>query len=59
MTDAALLTVDQVAEILGMSTKFVRQRAHAGEIRYARLGDRMRFRPEDVDDYVASRLEQS
>jgi excisionase family DNA binding protein len=50
-----LLSVDAVAELLGMSPRWVYQQAQSGRLGHVRLARRaIRFRQEDVDAFVAS-----
>lgn len=55
MTEA-LLTVPDVAALLQMTPRHVRLAANKGEIRVARFGKVMRFRPQDITAYVAARV---
>jgi excisionase family DNA binding protein len=48
------LTTEQVAEILNVSRDTVRRRRRDGSLRAARVGQLLRFAPEDVRAYVAS-----
>lgn len=48
-----LLTKDQVGKILGRSGDWVSRQANAGEIGYVRIGQSLRFRVSDVEEYLA------
>lgn len=52
----ALLSVSQVAELLGMSESWVRKRTEKNEIKHVRLGGAIRYRAEDIENYVASNV---
>ena len=57
----ALLTLDQVAEMLGVSKAWVRDHAtrRFPRIPVVRFGDRrglLRFRPEDIEGFIKSNL---
>jgi hypothetical protein len=57
----ALLTLDQVAEMLGVSKAWVRDHAtrRSPRIPVVRFGDRrglLRFRPEDIEGFIKSNL---
>jgi predicted DNA-binding transcriptional regulator AlpA len=59
----ALLTLDQVAAQLGMSKAWVRDHAtrRTPRIPVVRFGDRravLRFRPQDVEQFINSNLER-
>jgi excisionase family DNA binding protein len=47
-----LLTVEQVAAILGMRKSWVYERTLRGEIPCVKLGALLRFDPEDISRYV-------
>jgi excisionase family DNA binding protein len=49
-----LLTDDELAELLGMSTRWVGDRARAGEIPHIRLGRFRRYRRADIDAWIES-----
>lgn len=51
MTDR-LLTVDDVCGLVGLGPEAVRRAVRRGDLRAARLGGRLRFRPEWIDAYV-------
>jgi hypothetical protein len=51
-----LLTTEEVAGCLGRSTRWVRERAKAGDLPWIRLDSGpLAFRPEDVQAFAASR----
>jgi excisionase family DNA binding protein len=52
-----LFTVDEAAEYLRVSRRQVYKLVRAGEIRGYRVGERLRFRPQDVDVYLEQRRE--
>ena len=52
MDPEAILTAEQVAEILQMSEAFVLAEARAGKLVCVRLGRKVRFRYRDVMDYI-------
>ena len=57
MTD--LLTPEQAAKRLHVSTKLLRRLRRQGDIRYIAITDRkIRYRPEDCEDYLESRVRQ-
>ena len=49
-----LLTVEQVAERLGTSVRFVRRLVFERRIAYRKLGNYVRFHPDDLAEYVAA-----
>jgi excisionase family DNA binding protein len=49
-----LLTVSEVAERVGLSTKAVRRAIERGELPASKLCGRIRVRPEDVDEWIES-----
>ena len=53
-----LLTVDDVAERLGVTKDWVWAQARAGRIPHVRLGRYRRFREEAIEEWLAS-LEKS
>jgi excisionase family DNA binding protein len=52
-----LLTPEQVAKLLNMSPRWVRDHAtrRSPRIRAVNLGSRMRFRPRDVEEFIRER----
>ena len=54
-----LLTVDQVAQRLGVSKDWVWAQARAGLIPHVQLGRYRRFREEALDQWLREREEQS
>ena len=54
-----LLTVEQVAERLGVSKDWVWAQARAGLIPHIQLGRYRRFREEALDEWMREREEQS
>lgn len=61
LDDSVLLDTVQVAQLLKMSTFFV-VRHSAGKVsptlRYMKVGNRLRFRPSDVQDFITSRAKK-
>jgi excisionase family DNA binding protein len=52
-----LLTIDEVADYLGVSTRTVRRLVALRAIAFVRINRQLRFRLSDVDAYVESQLE--
>ena len=50
-----LLSVRQVASFLGMSTDFIYTTVK-NHVPYLKIGGALRFRKEDIDRYIASRV---
>lgn len=50
------LEVDQAAEYLGVSPRFIRRLVHDRRVPFLRLGRHIRLRPEDLDAYVEAGL---
>jgi excisionase family DNA binding protein len=50
-----LLTVDDTAAYLRVSRRQVYKLVSCGELRTVRVGERLRFRPADVDEYLDRR----
>lgn len=51
LADVALLSVDEVAIVLGVSRKIVDQHIHAGELLGVRVGNSRKFRLSDIRDF--------
>ena len=53
-----LLKVPQVSEILGVPDSWIYGRVHAGTLPfpYLKIGSYLRFRPEDIEDYIENGL---
>lgn len=51
-----LLTVDEVADLENVSSKTIRRRIAAGELRALRNGRSLRIRPQDLRAYRLMRL---
>lgn len=49
-----LLDIETAAECLNISPRSVADHVRAGRIRHARIGKHIRFRPEWLDEYVAT-----
>jgi excisionase family DNA binding protein len=47
-----LLSPKQVAKLLQMSERWVRQQASQGHMPCVRLGKMLRFRPDDLQEYI-------
>ena len=47
-----LLTVNELAQTLKVSRGSVYKLVNSGEVRAVRVGERLRFRPSDVDSYL-------
>lgn len=59
MSGPVLLTPDEAAKRLHISDKTLRRIRQQGHIRYVALTERkIRYRPEDCDAYVASRIRE-
>lgn len=57
MTDAlALLSPDDVCEILGVRKSWLYDAVQAGEIPHVRLKKRLRFRRSDIESYIDARV---
>lgn len=52
MTDRSLLNVDQTAEFLGVSTRFVRQLAYERRVDHFKVGKLLRFDSADLDRWL-------
>ena len=50
----ALLNVDQAAERLGTSVRFVRRLVHERRIAYTKLGQHVRIEETDIDAFIAA-----
>jgi len=61
MTQTVLLNTKQAAQSLGVSAAFLERDRWAGaKVPYIQLGTRsIRYRREDLDSYIASRLKRS
>jgi excisionase family DNA binding protein len=47
-----LLTVEDVAHCLGMTTAWVYRKVKIGELPHIRIGNRIRFRTSDLDQWL-------
>jgi excisionase family DNA binding protein len=54
-----LLNIEQAADYLNASVRFVRDRRRDGHIRAVKLGGLLRFDPNDLDAYIESCREPS
>ncbi len=48
----SLLTIAELARLLGIGRTTVYRLVNTGELRAVRVGERLRFRPEDVNTYL-------
>ena len=53
MTTKHLLDVDQAAERLGVSARFIRRLAYERRLTHFKLGKLVRFDPDDLDAWLA------
>ena len=51
-----LLTVQEVADLEAVSTKTIRRRIAAGELRALKAGGQLRIRPKDLQAYRHSKM---
>lgn len=51
--DQTLLSVDDVAERLGVPTRFVRRLVDERRIPFCKIGRYVRFDPDDVEQFIA------
>lgn len=59
MTHVPLFTVDDLCAYLRVSRRQVYKLVAEGELRTVRVGERLRFRPADVDDYLERNTERN
>jgi excisionase family DNA binding protein len=52
-----LMTVNQLARLLGVSRWTIYRLVRDGEVRAVKVGERNRFRPEDVNAYLERQRE--
>ncbi len=57
ITEARLLTVRDLAKLLGMSTRWVHERTRRREIPCYRFGSVLRFHPTEVQEWLIQRRE--
>ena len=50
-----LLLVEEAAHLLGVSKAFVYAAAESSQLRHVKVGRLLRFRRDDIADYIASR----
>src|SRR5687767_8542111 len=55
VSEERLLSAKEVAGLLNVSQRMVQKIAHQGELAPVRIGDLLRFRPVDVEDYIRQR----
>jgi len=48
----AMLDIEEVMERLQLSDATIRKLVRAGKLRAYRIGKRLKFKPEDLDDYI-------
>ncbi len=48
----AVLSVGEVATLLGISERTIRRQIQAQRLRHARVGDRILIAPKDVEDWL-------
>jgi excisionase family DNA binding protein len=53
-----VITVPQAADSIGMSLRWVREQIKQGELQAVRLGRKQFVRPEDLEHFIADRIEQ-
>jgi len=54
----ALYTIEEAAKILNVKVSRLRQAVFRGEISYVKLGALVRFREEDLQNYISRNLKQ-
>jgi len=54
-----LLTIDDAASYLRVSRRQIYKLVSGGDLRTVRVGERLRFRPTDVDEYLDRQPERS
>ena len=60
MRGAMLLTTKEAARLLGLAPKTLENlRSRGGGPRYAKIGNRVRYRPADLDDWISERMRAS
>lgn len=47
-----LLTIEEAAEYMNVSPRFIRDRRGDGKLRAVKLGGLLRFDPDDIDRYI-------
>jgi excisionase family DNA binding protein len=56
---APVLTVNQAASVLGIGRVTVYRLLRAGDLDAVRVGKRLRFRPEDLEEYLERNRESA
>ena len=51
--DATLIDIEQAAQRLGVTTRFVRRLVHERRVVFHKIGKYVRFDPADLDQFVA------
>ena len=59
ITELRFLKVSEVAEILNVSRAHVYNMIADGQMPFVRIGEAMRIRPEDLEDFVADNFNQT
>ena len=54
MNDQQLLTVPEVADLLGTTESHVKRLYYQRRLTYVKVGARVRFRPSDVEAFIKS-----
>ena len=54
-----LLTPDEVAEVLRISKSYLKDLKSRGDISFIKIGTNLRFRPDDLSDFVASKAKHT
>jgi excisionase family DNA binding protein len=57
-TERGLLSADKAAQRLGVSEEFVRRAARDRQLGSVKIGSRVLFRPQDLDDYISAHLRE-
>lgn len=55
MTEERLLTKSEVAARLSVSERTIDRMVATGQLRATQAGNRVRFRPQDIEDYLAGK----
>jgi excisionase family DNA binding protein len=58
ITVPALLTMQEAADRLNISTKLLRAEVRARRLRFILVGKRRRFTPQDLEDYIAGQRQE-
>lgn len=52
MTENKILSLEEVAKLLGVSERTIRREVNAGKLRAFKVGSQMRFKSEAVEEYM-------